>query len=176
MQTNKLTRWCHRRPSGSRCRWGNGSRTGNLGGREFYQHLSATPQQFIYLFLLFLFNTLTPFLPSDLCVRPAPSGSWGWRPWRCRPCTCCPDRRWPPGFQRGRRRRSSPKQTLEGQRPAGKWKVGFDLKTVSVWLLNSPWKLSLIKLLQQKETRAVKPNKVCSTFLEGYWAGVLQNI
>lgn len=65
----------------------------------------------------------TRWRPPHLCVRPAPWGFWGWRPWCCTPCTCCPDRRWPPGYRRGRRRRSSPRRTLAGRRPSEREKL-----------------------------------------------------
>lgn len=74
------------------------------------------------IFLIFTFFLIEIFalgkLASHLCVHPAPWGSWGWRPWCCTLCKCYPDHRWPPGYQRGRRRRSSPRRTSVAQQPA----------------------------------------------------------
>lgn len=72
----------------------------------------------------------TRWHPPHLCVRPAPWGSWGWRPWCCTLCTCCPDRRWPPGYRRGRRRRSSPRRTLVGRRPSGREKLEISVQVI----------------------------------------------
>lgn len=59
------------------------------------------------------------------CVHPAPSGFWGWQPWHCKLYTCYPNHHWPPGYQKGQRQHSSPKQILRVQQRAENKNLSF---------------------------------------------------
>lgn len=59
------------------------------------------------------------------CVHPAPSGFLGWQPWHCTLYICYPNRHWPPGYQKGQRQHSSPKQILRVQQRAENKNLSF---------------------------------------------------